>query len=85
MSAYFRTRQYVILGDVIKTHCADEETDMDEMNLFVDSLVHAFANDNRLFIESLFRKGCGNKISQMCIVKKPKNRQLHNQLRKIEV
>ena len=81
MSAIFRTNQYTALSTIIKNYCEYENVDLNEMNDFVDTLVTEFASDNRFFIEKLFRKGCGTRIDQKCIIKMPKNRQLQNEMK----
>ena len=66
--AVFRTKQYNELSYIIKTFAENhKDYDMQTLNDVVDTMVTAFIIDNRLFNESMFRRGCGDLISQDCI------------------
>ena len=78
--AFFKTKQYEILGAVVNRvnqalEQIDETTEIElerllhqaatkTANIIVDELCIEFVKDNRLFNETLFRAQCGNLISK---------------------
>jgi len=66
--ATFRTKQFVATSFIFNDIAENESTDLIQLNAVVDSFVLAFATDNNLFNERLFRNGCGKNINQDCII-----------------
>ena len=66
--AVFKTKQFIAMSHIIRGFADNENTDCEQLNSFVNTLVVQFAIDNKLFNEKLFRYGCGERISQICII-----------------
>ncbi len=64
----FKKNHFVKLSKLIHIETMQEQNCIVTLNNMVDDMCAIFVHDNPAFDEQLFRKICGKKINQTCII-----------------